>query len=187
MNKTDCKNVFKYIKKTKKKKKELNYDWDFVVGIPVENDKKHIYKWISSNKFENKPTKISNGYIKKKLSKKHIKNIYCKDKNYTNEWDKKFKNYKLYFTLDNGSKPFMVAIRNKTVKIYMEDPKNIIPFRDDISKYYYTHLIKTFTNVENIFIGKSPLIKMTEYSGAHGEQFDGNSILLKIKDKKYVY
>jgi len=41
---------------------------------------------------------------------------------------------------------------------------------------------------KKIFIGKSPLNKMTEYSGGHGPDFDGNSILLELKTYEgYLY
>ena len=40
---------------------------------------------------------------------------------------------------------------------------------------------------QKIFIGKSPKNKMTEFSGGHGKYFDGNTILVKIDENKYIY
>lgn len=40
---------------------------------------------------------------------------------------------------------------------------------------------------ERIFIGKSPLNGMTKFSGGHGPEFDGNSILVKQSSGLYVY
>ena len=42
--------------------------------------------------------------------------------------------------------------------------------------------------VKNIFIGKSKICSMTEFSGAlNKSNFDGNTILLEFEDSKYVY
>jgi hypothetical protein len=38
-----------------------------------------------------------------------------------------------------------------------------------------------------VFIGKSPRNKMTEFSGAYGPAFDGNTILVKVAPLKYVW
>lgn len=40
---------------------------------------------------------------------------------------------------------------------------------------------------DKIFIGKSPLNSMTEFSGGHGPEFDGNSILLQMANNEYIY
>lgn len=79
---------------------------------------------------------------------------------------------KIYKIHDNGGRPFQVKIYDNTqVKIHKRN--NQLPFVE------YTP--------EKIFIGKSPLNKMTEFSGGHGSYFDGNSILLKISSDKYIY
>lgn len=39
---------------------------------------------------------------------------------------------------------------------------------------------------DEIFIGRSPRNAMTEWSGAHGREYDGNTILLRVEDK-YVF
>jgi hypothetical protein len=88
-----------------------------------------------------------------------------------------------YLTHDNYYRPFRVYIDelNDEVSVYKRD-------RDDFSTDLknYTKLIRTF-KPNKIFIGESPLNSMTEYSGGHGPAFDGNSILLKIDDKEYVF
>ena len=41
---------------------------------------------------------------------------------------------------------------------------------------------------KNIFIGKSKICAMTEFSGAlDNPNFDGNTILLECEDNKYIY
>ena len=42
--------------------------------------------------------------------------------------------------------------------------------------------------VKNIFIGKSRVCEMTEFSGANdSSDFDGNTILLECGDNEYLY
>ena len=92
---------------------------------------------------------------------------------------------KIYYTHDNGGKPFMVDINTaptgkSIVKIYEEKYTD----NDEVT---YPKLIKTFENVKLVTIGKSPLNEMTKYSGGHGKRFDGNSILLLLKNNSYVF
>lgn len=72
-----------------------------------------------------------------------------------------------YETHDNGGRPFKVEIReDNTVCLQMR-------WEDD------------FDAPQRIFIGKSPVNNMTKFSGGHGPDFDGNSILLQMKRKPY--
>jgi len=84
----------------------------------------------------------------------------------------------VYITHDNGSRPFSVNIKNKEVNIYKR-------FNDDSSEEY-DDLITTY-NFQKVFIGKSPLNKMTEFSEGYGPDFDGNTVLIKLNNSKYVY
>lgn len=71
---------------------------------------------------------------------------------------------------DNGGVPFEVDVLNNHVRIRrLEDNKTI--------EY----------DVEKVFIGKSPRNKMTEFSGGFGDEFDGNTILLRLKDNEYIH
>lgn len=79
----------------------------------------------------------------------------------------------MYFVHDNHRRPFMVEVNGKNVSVYEELPKREV-FKDD-PKYYSDEPIFTFKGVEKIFIpGKTKFEK-------------GNSILLQIKDEKYVF
>ena len=82
-----------------------------------------------------------------------------------------------YYVIDNGGRPFKVDIDDKNVTIYKEKIQN---------KYYKKPLM-IFENVEKIFIGKSPLNAMTKKCNTYSKKFDGNSILLNIKDNIYVF
>ena len=67
-----------------------------------------------------------------------------------------------YFIHDNGDRPFKVLINDNIVKVY-----------DNTS-----HILTFFPN--KIFIGESKLNPKTKFSGGHGDEFLGNSILLEI-------
>ncbi len=81
-----------------------------------------------------------------------------------------------YYIHDNGGRPFKVTV-DEQVSIYKQQ-------NDNDQKYSSTALF-TF-NPQRVFVGKSPLNKMTEFSGGHGSAFDGNSLLLQT-DGKYVF
>jgi len=73
---------------------------------------------------------------------------------------------KSYYTHDNGGRPFRVDITEKYVKVYIGEQDE--PYV----------LIKTYVNLSQIFVGRSPKNAMTEFSGGYGPLFDGNSILI---------
>lgn len=78
-------------------------------------------------------------------------------------------NKNVYFTHDNGSRPFKVVIKKGMVNVYKRK-------RED---EYETKPILTY-ETKRIFIGASPHIDMTEYSGGYGPKFNGNSLLLQV-------
>ena len=168
--------------------KIVNYERskDKITGIPAEK-KGYIYKHIDYNEFEKVPTKIPNGFKKKKLPKAWIEEFGCGDKKRIDEvkFNKSIhKGYKTYFTHDNGGRPFLVCIKGKVVKVFMIE--YIVPDDFDVKKYHYSKLIKEY-EPEKIFIGKSPKNKTNECGCGYGKQFDGNSILLELKKNRYVF
>lgn len=88
-----------------------------------------------------------------------------------------------YLIHDNGGRPFKVVIKYSDVSIYKENSYN--DTTDEI--IYSIKPIIDLKNVSNIFIGKSTENEMTKFSGGYGAQFDGNSILVYIKDNEYIY
>lgn len=86
---------------------------------------------------------------------------------------------KYYLTHDNGGRPFCVYVDESINQVHIYKSSN----SDDKE---YTEHIGTYKFLQ-IFIGLSPLNPMTEFSGGHGSNFDGNSILLKIDDLKYMF
>lgn len=91
-------------------------------------------------------------------------------------------NYKQYTTLTNGSISFLVFVNHidNIVHVYGRT-SDVIDCTDVDTTKIFTELLVTYNPLE-IFIGKSELNEMTSWSGAHGDRFDGNSILLRIGD-----
>jgi len=86
---------------------------------------------------------------------------------------KKPTNEQIYKIHDNGGRPFKCVIDNKNIRIYNNYDKDKDPFLQ--------------FQFEKIFIGKSPLSELTDFSEGYGPDFDGNSILLKLNQKMYVF
>lgn len=86
---------------------------------------------------------------------------------------------------DNGGRPFKVVQGpSKTVKIYKATYENEDDYDEEPA---YTKMIKEYSNIEKLFVGKSPLNEMTGFSGGHGPSFDGNSLLLSLPGNRYVF
>jgi len=78
----------------------------------------------------------------------------------------------------NGGRPYTVNITNNT-----DGSSNVSVLINEDNVVYKGPEYKT----KQVFIGKSPFNKMTDYSGGHGPEFDGNSILLNKEDWTYVF
>lgn len=74
-----------------------------------------------------------------------------------------------YLTVSNDGMPFRVDISDDVVEVF-----------------YQCTRCSTYKPVK-VFIGKSPLTVMTRASGAHGPEYDGNTILLYMGDLTYIY
>ena len=72
---------------------------------------------------------------------------------------------------NNGEISFKVEINDNAVEVF--------------SNHGNTPLMKW--NAKRIFIGESPMNKMTACSGAYGPNFLGNSILLELGDNQYEF
>ena len=81
-----------------------------------------------------------------------------------------------YLIHDNYNRPFMVKVKDDVVSVFKEKSRN----------EYNKNSLFTW-NPEKVFIGMSPLNRMTGFSGGHGQEFDGNSILLHISGMEYVW
>ena len=114
-------------------------------------------RWVKSAG-DSKPIKIS---VKKNTVKtnyvKKVKSSVVKNSHV---------GFNKYYTHYNGTRPRLVDVSKKIVRIYQQSDNN-----DD---YTFTKEYK----VLKVFIGKSP---------KNGKKFDGNTILLQIGKYKYVY
>jgi hypothetical protein len=141
----------------------------------VVKTKKNIKRWIIN---------------KDKVSRKilEVTKILTKDNIYYKKIKEKHIGYKTYFTHFNYERPYLVYIKNKNISIY-NIPENIeidkSSYDSNDNKWMYINLVKEYT-AEQIFIGKSPLIKMTNYSKGYGAKFDGNTFLLLVNNN-YIY
>jgi hypothetical protein len=84
----------------------------------------------------------------------------------------------IYYIHDNGGRPYKVEIdNNKTILNVFDNYEDSKTYKKNIYSSKYS----------NIWVGKSPKIEMTEYSGGYGKKFDGNTILIEIGNLQYVY
>lgn len=187
----DCSNFVRYkIKVTPNR---------FIMLSGLKTRTGFLRKFIDTNKFEDKETKIPKNAKKVVTSKDIITEYFCNNKKQLQKDNEFYKNIKKlhnraksYFIHDNGGRPFLVYVQsNNEVFIYKKDetyqidetelsrdPKN--------NRWIYTKLVKNYKPLKT-FIGKSPLNEMTKFSGGYGAKFTGNTILLQISKDKYVH
>lgn len=151
----------------------------------------HYHPNAGFNKFSKIKEKIPEGFLEVPLTMDFIKRFYLdKDKSLLKKGNDKYLEIK---RLNDGAKdflvhcnygrPFLVYVGEKT-RIYKKSEKHYIEDDSESIQYdYYIDLVAEYEPTK-IFIGKSPLNEGTEFSGSHGDSFDGNSILLEIGSKK---
>lgn len=147
----------------------------------------YYYPLLDMNTFADKPEKIPENAKKIRKPPLSIIRSYIYDPKKTHITKKdlpQHENDDMYPIHDNGGVPFVVYVsKNKTtVSIYRKpkmsyilDSDWSINFKDNIG--YYHELIAQYENPINILIGK-------DYSNM---KEDGNSILVQISIRKYVY
>ena len=154
---------------------------------------KYYYPMLKNGEISDKKRKVPTGTIIDSVCD-YIKKPDIDDKYIVDIHDSEY-----YMIHDNGGIPFKcVLIDNNILQIYIV-PDEIKNNWDLYEKYainyrpgeYHSELIEEI-KYEKIFIGESPLNNMTTFSGGHGDNFYGNSILLKIKSSNknintYVY
>ena len=179
-NTTLCENIVKYYK-IHKLKSGHKYT-TFIFGKEINGK---FYKWKSYNKFSSKSSPIEEGYKKGKINKDYVNTYICGNNKTDKDLDKNIhKKYKTYFIHDNGSNPFLVAIKNNIAKIFKIN-KNVEK-KDNPPEYYYNQLIKEY-KFNKIFIPKGyDFIDIMNNVMKDYKEYQGNSILLETKDN-YVY
>lgn len=202
MDEIDCKKFVRYEKKISNSNSKLRSSYLIKNLSGLENREGYLNLYKSLNIFERKETKIPKNYKKKRVSSEFIKEYYCNSKlsslNPDDEEIKKLslkhKNDKIYFSHDNGDRPFRIVISGNNVYIYRipkdrfiisDNWKKIDPYEEKLKSPYIENILTTKT--KNIFIGKSLKCETTEMSHGSGKYFDGNSILLNIKNNEYIF
>jgi hypothetical protein len=69
------------------------------------------------------------------------------------------------------SNPFKVCFDDARFWVYSDDDE------DDIR---YRNMVVRRRPYKKVFVGKSPLNRMTKFSGGHGPAWDGNSVLFEL-------
>ena len=87
----------------------------------------------------------------------------------------------IYMIHDNGGRPFKCVIDRNSISIYKQKQ------RDSNNENTYEEKPSLIFHPERIMIGRSPLNSMTKFSGGHGPEFDGNTILLDMGSNEYIY
>lgn len=180
----DCKKFTRY-----HKGKGNRLQWPPVMmGIPA--GKGQAYKYLGKyNQFTDEPVPVKKGLVAERVKNPDDDawGQYCGDRRPASKADMPVHpGSQKYFIHDNGGRPFLVYVAGNKVWIYKHSKEIIVEDQKDFDNpKYYTELVKEYT-AKQVFIGKSPKNEMTKYSGGHGPKFTGNSILLKIGDKRYV-
>lgn len=177
----NCQYIVRYTKAPTKRNK-ITIMYPDLYGQEIDGK---FYKWLSYNKFDSKPSKPYTGYKKSKLDLKKIQKDICGNKKTDNDLQHNIhKGYKTYLIHDNGGRPFAVAIKGNSVRIFKYDKE----IADTISPrdYMYNVLVKEYL-AGKIFIPKGyESWNVQQGKLTNDPLFVGNSILVKLKDK-YVY
>lgn len=187
-----CTKVVRYEKHTKRK---FGTEIAMLSGLQLHKGFLHANRGM--NQFEQKETHVPKGYRRKRMSAEHIREVYC-NPNKTRlrlnsprykRVQPKTKGMRKYFVHDNGGRPFLVYVGKQRVYVY-KVPDNGYTLDQDYgsAKQYqlYVQLVGAY-RPQRTFVGKSPKIEATEFSGGHGKGFTGNSILLRLTPHKYVF
>ena len=92
-----------------------------------------------------------------------------------------FSSTQTYHMHDNGSRPFKVIIKGNQVEVFKESDDNVS--RDRVYETFPRYIFR----VNDVFVGNSPQNKWTKFSGGFGPAFNGNSLLLHLGFRVYVF
>ncbi len=186
--KYNCNKFVKYIKKTT----IFGYP-SFEVLKGIQHDSKHIYEYVSYNKFKDVLTEIPKGFRKSKFAdaESHCgsKTLLTKDNLQYKKIQAKHKGYKTYFIHWNGDRPYLVYVGKKTAFIY-EENKDMVVNQDyyilSPPKWTYIKFVGKIC-FKKAYVGVSPKNDMTTYSAGYGKAFLGNTILFQITKNEYLF
>jgi len=154
----------------------------FIKGKKAEKEG-YYYPHLDINRFADEPIKIpKNAKKARKPSLKWIRSFMYDPKKIhaVKKYLKKHENDKIYKIHDNGGVPFIVYITSSLVSVF-RIPKNTYIWQTNWSSNfidnipYYTELVVQFKDPLQIFIGDNK------------RNNDGNSLLIQISPRKYVF
>lgn len=82
---------------------------------------------------------------------------------------------------DNGGTPFIAKVNGSKVVVHSTG------WDDQTKDVVAEDVVWETAEAQRVFVGKSPLNEMTRFSGGHGSDFDGNSILVQLSPNEYIY
>lgn len=169
---------------------KTDYDVQRMICLISETNDKKYHKYCGFNKFTDEIYDLpstedgwkikKNEYILRGSFNKNL-SLFTEDKQINFS---AYDGWNFYQTLDNYGTGFLVFIDEleQNVHIYGRT-HDVIPYDYQCDEFaIFNNLIGTYNPI-SIFIGKSSLNDMTNFSGGHGDKYDGNSILLRIGDK----
>lgn len=175
---------------------------DTEVLFGLEDEKGAFFEEISFNEFEKEPTKIPKGFKKVKFDPEWaLKYHYNPDKspleknNKTyQEIKKKHAGEKVYFTHDNGGRPFIVYLSGKQISVY-RDVQDHFYVRDadrDLeddhkNAWAYIEHVVTKKNFIKVWIGESIANNTTAFAHSNSDEFLGNCILVQLSASRYLF
>lgn len=161
-----------------------------------------IHRHIGLNQFEAETTKIPTGFTRTVKTNPVVipKYVYDPTRPRLVETDHAARaiadghiGWKTYLTHDNGGRPFLVYVQGANVDVFATPTKPGEPFiaesdmEGEPKQWHYVVPVASYTNVVNLFIGTSPKCPMTEFSGGHGPEFTGNSVLVQLSALRYAH
>ncbi len=157
--------------------------WTTLRGVKSDRPG-YIVPLIDFNTF-GKEIKIPHHVEKKRWSWDHIKKYwYNPDIKRATRRRLPTRPHHKYFLHDNGGRPFLVYdfFEQKEVKIYKPADNEHVhqdqwSDKDEDNEGFYKQLVYSHKNYNKLFVGKDP----------NDDWFDGNSILIHLKDKEYVF
>jgi hypothetical protein len=147
----------------------------------------YVHVWNKYNTFEKKKTKVRKNWIETRRVRGNPPEHVCGNKMSLSikPFPDEIKGLKSYYTLDNGSKPFLVFVKGDTELHIYRIPENVHIDYDEyekLKKGHYNELIKSY-KTKKIWIGKH-----TEKDGYWNQKNSaGNSILAQLSNNRYLH
>ena len=140
----------------------------------------YMYRNIGMNQFENEETKIPKNYVKMPLKLWHVKEFWWDPEKTQIVREKPTEHMvgKTTFTHDNGGRPFLVYYNDAAVSVFRIPTNRYVNVDSDWddNEWMYQERLMTFKNPVKTWLGQD-----------YTEGWHGNSVLVQVSKRKYVY